>query len=229
MASESLDAAAVGAFVRRFAAAVAANRDLLTELDTAVGDGDHGTNLDRGMAAAVVALDEGTGGVGGVRPDTPGGLLTLVGRRLVSTVGGASGALYGTAFLRAGGAAGTGPELTAKQVAAALRAATDGIAQRGKCVLDDKTMYDVWEPATAAVEQAVDGGRPLAEALSAGAAAAAAAVTRTAPLQARRGRASYLGERSVGHRDPGSVSSQLLFAALANEPTDVTGPTGGTA
>lgn len=215
MASDTLDAAAVGAFVRRFAAAVAADRDRLTELDTAVGDGDHGTNLDRGMTAAVTALDEGTGGVTGVKPDTPGAILTLVGRRLVSTVGGASGALYGTAFLRAGGAAGTAPELTAQQVAAALRAATDGIAQRGKCVADDKTMYDVWLPATAAVEQAVRAGEPLPAALAAGAAAAAAAADRIVPLQARRGRASYLGERSIGHPDPGAASSTLLFTALA--------------
>jgi dihydroxyacetone kinase-like protein len=215
MASDTLDAAAVGAFVRRFAAAVAADRDRLTELDTAVGDGDHGTNLDRGLTAAVTALDEGTGGVTGVKPDTPGAILTLVGRRLVSTVGGASGALYGTAFLRAGGAAGTAPELTAQQVAAALRAATDGIAQRGKCVPDDKTMYDVWLPATAAVEQAVQAGEPLPAALAAGAAAATAAADRITPLQARRGRASYLGERSVGHPDPGAASSTLLFTALA--------------
>jgi dihydroxyacetone kinase-like protein len=212
----TFDAAAADAFVRRFAAAVAEHRDLLTELDTAVGDGDHGTNLDRGMTAAVAAMDEGTGGVGGVKPDTPGAIFTLVGRRLVSTVGGASGALYGTAFLRAGGAAGTGPELDAGQLAGALRAATDGIAQRGKCVPDDKTMYDVWLPATTAVEEAVRAGQPLAAALAAGSAAAVTAEDRIVPLRARRGRASYLGERSVDHRDPGAASSRLLFTALAS-------------
>lgn len=206
--SEELTSADVAAVFRRYAKAVAEAKDLLTELDTAVGDGDHGTNLDRGMKAALDALDADT-------PPTPGAVFNLVGRRLVSTVGGASGALYGTAFLRAAGAAGDAPGLDAGRVAAALRQATDGIAARGKCAAGDKTMYDVWLAATEAVESAVAGGSGLAAALSAGAVAAAETVPRMVPWQARRGRASYLGERSVGHRDPGAVSSQALFECLA--------------
>lgn len=206
--ADQLTAADTVAVVRRYAETVAAMRDELTELDTAVGDGDHGTNLDRGLRAAVEALDGGT-------PDTPGAVFNLVGRRLVSTVGGASGALYGTAFLRAAGAAGAAPALDAVGLAGALRQAADGIAARGKCAVDDKTMYDVWAAAVAAIESAVAGGSSLPESLSAGAAGAAEAVDRIAPLQARRGRASYLGERSVGHRDPGSVSSRALFDCLA--------------
>ncbi|GAA4216587.1 dihydroxyacetone kinase subunit DhaL [Actinocatenispora rupis] len=206
--SEELTGADVAAVFHRYAKTVAELKDLLTELDTAVGDGDHGTNLDRGMRAAVEALDAGT-------PGTPGAVFNLVGRRLVSTVGGASGALYGTAFLRAAGAAGDATGLDASRMAAVLRQATDGIAARGKCAAGDKTMYDVWSAATEAVESAAAGGTGLAAALSAGAVAAAETVRRMVPWQARRGRASYLGERSVGHRDPGAVSSQALFECLA--------------
>ncbi|HEY3507313.1 MAG TPA: dihydroxyacetone kinase subunit DhaL [Actinocatenispora sp.] len=209
---EDLTAADVAALFRRYAKAVADGKDLLTELDTAVGDGDHGTNLDRGMKAAVEALDADT-------PATPGAVFNVVGRRLVSTVGGASGALYGTAFLRAATASGDAPALSAEQVAAALRQATDGIAARGKCAAGDKTMYDVWLAATEAVESAVAGGAGLAAGLAAGAVAAAETVPRMVPWQARRGRASYLGERSVGHRDPGAVSSQVLFECLAAQAT----------
>lgn len=208
MSEDVLTAAGTVAAIRRYAESVARLRELLTELDTAVGDGDHGTNLDRGMRAAVEALD-------GTEPDTPGAVLNVVGRRLVSTVGGASGALYGTAFLRAAASAGTAPALDAGALAAALRQAADGIAARGKCAVGDKTMYDVWAAAVDAVEAAVGRGESLPAALSAAALAAEETVDRIAPYQARRGRASYLAERSIGHRDPGSVSSQALFECLA--------------
>lgn len=208
MSEDVLTAAGAAAAFRRYAQTVAQLRDLLTELDTAVGDGDHGTNLDRGMRAAVEALD-------GAPPDTPGAVFNLVGRRLVSTVGGASGALYGTALLRAATSAGAAPELDATALAAALRQAAEGIAARGKCAVGDKTMYDVWAAAVEAVEGAAGRGAALPAVLSAGAVAAEEAVRRIVPYQARRGRASYLGERSIGHRDPGSVSSQALFECLA--------------
>jgi len=206
--AEELTAADLVAVFRRYAETVADLKDLLTELDTAVGDGDHGTNLDRGMTAVVEAFDAGA-------PDTPGGVFNLAGRRLVSTVGGASGALYGTAFLRAATACGDAPALSDRLVATTLRQATDGIAARGKCATGDKTMYDVWAEATATIEVHVTGGDGLPAALSAGAVAANETVARMVPWIARRGRASYLGERSIGHRDPGSVSSQALFECLA--------------
>ncbi|GIL30255.1 dihydroxyacetone kinase subunit L [Actinocatenispora comari] len=204
--AERLAATDVTAVFRGFQQAVQRDRDLLTDLDTAVGDGDHGTNLDRGMRAAVEALDA-------TPPDTPGAVFNLVGRRLVSTVGGASGALYGTAFLRAAKAAGAAPELDAAGFAAVLRDATTGIAERGKCAAGDKTMYDVWTAASAAADAALGDG--LAAVLAAASIAADAAEQQLVPWQARRGRASYLGERSEGHRDPGAVSSRLLFDCFA--------------
>ncbi|MGA8117637.1 MAG: dihydroxyacetone kinase subunit DhaL, partial [Actinocatenispora sp.] len=150
MTDNQLTAEDAAAVVRRYAEAVSGLRDLLTELDTAVGDGDHGTNLDRGMRAAVEALDADP-------PGTPGAVFNLVGRRLVSTVGGASGALYGTAFLRAAKAAGDATTLDAAGCAAMLRDAAEGIAARGKCALGDKTMYDVWAAAVQAIGSAADG------------------------------------------------------------------------
>ncbi len=193
--------------VRRFARTVAEHRDLLTELDTAVGDGDHGINLDRGLWAAVEALSADP-------PTTPGAVFNLVGRRLVSTVGGASGALYGTAFLRAAKAAGDATAWDMTICAGAFRDAAEGIAARGKCVAGDKTMYDVWAAAVEALGSApADGSLPAA--LSSAAVAAQQTVDRMTPWQARRGRASYLGERSVGQRDPGAVSSQMFFECLA--------------
>ncbi|MGH3319884.1 MAG: dihydroxyacetone kinase subunit DhaL [Streptosporangiaceae bacterium] len=195
---------------RRYAALVADSREELTRLDAAVGDADHGENLDRGMRAVVEALDADT-------PDAPAGVLTLVGRTLVSRVGGASGALYGTAFLRAGKAAGDRAELEPADVVAVLEAARDGIAARGKAKAGDKTMYDAWVPAVEAVSVAVTDGKDLAGAFASGSAAAERAVKEIVPLVARRGRASYLGERSAGHRDPGSVSTALLCRALAEE------------
>lgn len=209
MSENRLDAEDAAAVVRRYAQAVSGLRDLLTELDTAVGDGDHGTNLDRGMRAAVEALDAD-------HPDTPGAVFNLVGRRLVSTVGGASGALYGTAFLRMAKAVGDATSVDTAAWARALGEAAEGIATRGRCEADDKTMYDVWAAAVRAIDSGT-GQRSMTDALAAGAAAATEAEERIRPLRARRGRASYLGERSVGHRDPGAVSSQAFFACLADE------------
>jgi dihydroxyacetone kinase-like protein len=193
-------------WVRAFARLVAENRDDLTELDAAIGDADHGANMDRGMQAAVAALDE-------TRPTTPAALVTKVGMTLVSTVGGASGPLYGTFFLRLGGALGDGETVTPEQLAVAVRTGLDGVVARGKAEAGDKTMFDALAPAADAVDAAVAAGRPLSEVFAAAASAAADGRDATTPMLARKGRASYLGERSVGHQDPGATSAALLFAA----------------
>ena len=204
--TDSTTTAVLDRWVREFAQLVAENRDDLTELDSAIGDADHGSNMDRGLQAAVAALDE-------THPATPGALLTKVGMTLVSTVGGASGPLYGTYFLRMGGALGEADQVTPEQLAKALRAGLDGVVARGKAEAGDKTMYDALAPATDAVDAAVDAGRPLGEAFAAAVAAAAAGRDATTAMLARKGRASYLGERSVGHQDPGATSATLLFVA----------------
>ena len=199
--------AAFDAWVRRFADLVAQERDHLTELDSAIGDADHGTNLDRGMKAAVAALSE---------LDRPGAgpLLTKVGMTLVSTVGGASGPLYGTLFLRMGGTLGDAPQVLPVQVAAALRAGLEGVVARGKAQADDKTMYDALAPAVDALETGVGDGLTLREALDQARAAAEKGRDATVPMLARKGRASYLGERSIGHQDPGATSAALIVRAL---------------
>jgi len=193
------------AWVREFASSVSAARDELTKLDQAIGDGDHGANLSRGMTAAVDAL-------GG---DTPGDVLKLVGRTLISKVGGASGPLYGTAFRETAKALGDAAEVDDATFAAALRAGLDGVVRLGKAEEGDKTMVDAWLPALAALDAAVGSGSSLADAAAEAAKAAAAGTEATIPMQARKGRASYLGPRSVGHQDPGATSSTMLFAALA--------------
>jgi phosphoenolpyruvate---glycerone phosphotransferase subunit DhaL len=194
-------------WVRGFAAAVHEHRDELTRLDSAIGDADHGSNMDRGMTAVVAALDAAA-------PATAGELFKQVGMTLVKTVGGASGPLYGTLFLRMGGAAGAVSELDGAAFGAALRAGLDGILARGKAELGDKTMVDAFGPAVDAYESTLDGpDGSLPAALAAASAAAAAGRDATTPMLARKGRASYLGERSVGHQDPGATSTALLFAA----------------
>jgi dihydroxyacetone kinase-like protein len=198
--------AALETWVRRFADLVARERDHLTELDSAIGDADHGTNMDRGMRAAVVALDElGTVGAGP--------LFTKVGMTLVSTVGGASGPLYGTLFMRMGSTFGDVPTATPDQVAAALRAGLEGVVARGKAQAEDKTMYDALAPAVDALEAGLKDELGLGDALGRARAAAEAGRDATIPMLARKGRASYLGERSVGHQDPGATSVTLLVAA----------------
>jgi dihydroxyacetone kinase-like protein len=193
-------------WMRRFADDVHENAGLLTELDSAIGDADHGANMDRGMKAVVAALD-----VGGF--ESADQLFKKVGMTLVSTVGGASGPLYGTLFLRFGAALQGVDDIDAKALGSALRAGVEGIVARGKAELDDKTMYDAWAPALDAYDETVDAG--VARALEAAAAAAAEGRDRVTPLVARKGRASYLGERSADHQDPGATSTTLLLEAAA--------------
>jgi dihydroxyacetone kinase-like protein len=204
--TDNVTTAVLGAWVRGFAALVADNRDYLTELDAAIGDADHGSNLDRGMKAAVVALDD-------LGPTAAGPLFTKVGMTLVSTVGGASGPLFGTLFLRMGTSLGDTESVTDEQVAAALRAGLEGVEARGKAQPGDKTMYDALAPAVDALERAVGEGATLDEALGRARDAAVEGRDATIPMLARKGRASYLGERSVGHQDPGATSVALLLEA----------------
>jgi dihydroxyacetone kinase-like protein len=196
----------LGEWIRTFARLVAENKEQLTELDAAVGDADHGDNMDRGLTAAVAALDGGD-------LHTPGALLKKVGMTLVSTVGGASGPLYGTFFLRLGGALGEAEPVGGQALAAGLRAGLEGVVARGKAEPGDKTMVDALAPAVDALDASLAGGEPWGSALRTAAAAAAAGRDATTPMRARKGRASYLGERSTGHQDPGATSTALLLAA----------------
>jgi dihydroxyacetone kinase-like protein len=203
--SETIDAAGVTAWIREFARLIAAEKEHLTELDSAIGDADHGTNMDRGLNAVLTSLEG----------DTPGALLKKAGMTLVSTVGGASGPLYGTAFLRMASAAGDTAQIDPPGFARVLRAALDGVAARGQAELGDKTMVDALTPAVEALESATADGKPLADALPAAVRAAEQGRDATIPLVARKGRASYLGERSAGHQDPGATSVTLLVTAAA--------------
>nr|WP_042387807.1 dihydroxyacetone kinase subunit DhaL [Streptacidiphilus melanogenes] len=202
------------AWIHAVALAVSAHRDELTELDAAIGDADHGVNLQRGFAAVEAA----TGGAGhagaGHAPETVGQLLGKVGMTLISSVGGASGPLYGTAF-RAIGRALTTPEADGEQFALALHAGLDAVRALGAAAVGDKTMVDALTPAVAAFDAAVTAGGDLRAAARAAADAAEDGARATTPLQARKGRASYLGERSIGHQDPGATSTALIFTALA--------------
>lgn len=199
-------------WVRRSAAAVADHRAQLSALDRAIGDGDHGENLDRGFRAVLGKLDPDAADVAAV--------LKLVATTLISTVGGASGPLLGTAYLKAAGAIGGDAELGASDVAALLAAARDGIVLRGKAAPGDKTMVDAWTPAVEAAAAAAAAGEEPAGVLRAAASAAEAGAEATEPVVARKGRASYLGERAVGHRDPGAQSSALLLRAAADAAAD---------
>lgn len=194
-------------WLRRFADHVTENKGLLTELDSAIGDADHGANMTRGMAAVVAQLDgkEFTGATD---------LLRQTGMTLVSNVGGASGPLYGTFFMKAAASL-SDPVLDAGALSGALRAGFDGVLARGRAAVGDKTMVDAMSPAVEAFAVAADSGASPAEAAKAASEAAAAGRDATTPLVARKGRASYLGERSAGHTDPGATSTALLFAALA--------------
>ena len=203
---ENVTTAVLEDWVRSFAQLVADNRDYLTELDAAIGDADHGSNMDRGMKAAVAALDES-------RPATAGALFSKVGMTLVSTVGGASGPLFGTLFIRMAGSLGDAETTAAADVAAALRAGLGGVVDRGKAAPGDKTMYDALAPAVDALDAALGDGEPLSTALKHARDAAAAGRDATTPMLARKGRASYLGERSVGHQDPGATTVALLLEA----------------
>jgi dihydroxyacetone kinase-like protein len=191
------------AWLQHFADLISAHREELSELDAAIGDGDHGTNMHRGMQAVVANL---TG-------DTAGALAKQAGMILVSTVGGASGPLYGTFFLRFAAACGEAAELDATQFVAAMQAGLDGIVARGKAERDDKTMFDALAPAIDALAAGASGS--LGAALRAASDAADKGRDATVEMVARKGRASYLGERSVGHQDPGATSAALLVAAAA--------------
>jgi dihydroxyacetone kinase-like protein len=207
--ADNVTTAAFDQWVRRFAVLVSENRDHLTELDAAIGDADHGSNLDRGMKAAVAALDE-------LGATEAGPLLSKVGMTLVSTVGGASGPLFGTLFLRMGTSLGDTETVAPDQVAVALRAGLEGVEARGKAQPGDKTMYDALAPAVEALEQAISEGTDLPAALGKARDAAVEGRDATIPMLARKGRASYLGERSVGHQDPGATSVALLLDAAAD-------------
>ncbi|MEJ7796299.1 MAG: dihydroxyacetone kinase subunit DhaL [Nocardioides sp.] len=204
--SEYVTTAVPEEWVRRFAHLVEENRDHLTELDAAIGDADHGSNMDRGMKAAVAALDAS-------RPATAGAMFSKVGMTLVSTVGGASGPLFGTLFLRIGSTLGDAETTSTSALAAALRAGLEGVVERGKAGPEDKTMYDALAPAVDALDEALAEGATLAAGLKHARDAAAAGRDATTPMLARKGRASYLGERSVGHQDPGATTVALLLEA----------------
>ena len=201
----SLDAAWACRWIELAAADVAEQRDYLVDLDRAIGDGDHGENMDRGFKAAVEAL-------GQAQPASVAEVLKTVAKTLMSTVGGAAGPLYGTAFLRASKAAGDG-DLDGAGVAAVIAGALDGIQARGKATTGEKTMVDAWTPALEAARAAAESGSDPAAVFEAAAAAAEAGAAATEPLRATKGRASYLGERSIGHLDPGAVSTSLILRA----------------
>lgn len=188
-------------FFRRWMTATAASVDReaqrLTDLDSPIGDADHGSNLQRGFVAVAATLEKEA-------PDTPGAVLTTAGRQLISTVGGASGPLYGTLLRRTGKALGDAGEVSQEQLADALRAGVDAVMALGGASPGDKTMIDALVPAVDA----------LGESFGAAKAAAEEGAAATTPLQARKGRASYLGERSIGHQDPGATSASLLIGAL---------------
>ncbi|MBK1785861.1 dihydroxyacetone kinase subunit DhaL [Prauserella cavernicola] len=199
-------AADVANLLRAGAATIAEHRVELIDLDRPIGDADHGENLNRGFGFVVSTLDTAV-------PETPGGVLKLAATTLISKVGGAAGPLYGTAFLRVATTLGDRPDLDASAVVEALRAALAGVVARGKAEVGDATMVDALTPAVAAAEAAENDG--IAALLSAAADAADQGAESTEPLIARKGRASYLGERSVGHVDPGARSTALLLRAFA--------------
>ena len=209
----SLDAAWALRWIELAAADMAAQRDYLVDLDRAIGDGDHGENMDRGFKAAVEAL-------GQAEPASVAEVLKTVAKTLMSTVGGAAGPLYGTAFLRASKAAGDG-ELDAAGVAAIIEGALGGIQARGKATTGEKTMVDAWTPALDAARAAAESGADAVATLQAAATAAEAGAAATEPLRATKGRASYLGERSIGHLDPGAVSTSLILRAAARAAGEV--------
>jgi dihydroxyacetone kinase-like protein len=205
----SLGAAWAVAWTRRTAEVVTEHRDELIELDRQIGDGDHGENLTRGFTAVVAKLDALE-----EQPADVGAVLKLVATTLMSTVGGAAGPLYGTAYLRAAKVTGL-PELDSAAVVALLEAGLEGIVVRGKASPGEKTMVDAWTPAVEAAVAAADAGASPAAVLAAAAEAARGGAAATIPLVATKGRASYLGERSAGHQDPGATSTALVLEAAA--------------
>lgn len=205
----ALDTNWVSSWISAAAEAVGEHKGELNTLDREIGDGDHGENMDRGMRASVDALAK--------LPDdaTPSAALRSIAMTLISTVGGASGPLYGTAFLKAAEPVGDAEEIDGETLVALLAAARDGIVSRGKAEPGDKTMIDAWTPAVEAASAALAAGADPVALLAAAADAAQQGSDATIPLVARKGRASYLGERSAGHRDPGAQSTALILRAAA--------------
>ena len=197
------------AWLERYAGIVAEQKQYLTRLDAAIGDGDHGINMDRGFQTVLVKLAP-------VRDKDAGTLLKTTGMALVGSVGGAGGPLYGTFFLRAGTALDGKSEVSDTELVSALEAGLKGVVERGKANRNDKTMVDALAPAIERARQYVDEGAPLEEALAAAADAAEEGMKATIPLKALKGRASYLGDRSIGHQDPGATSSYLMLRALSD-------------
>jgi dihydroxyacetone kinase-like protein len=203
-----VDAGTVRSWLAASAAAIREQRDYLTQLDAAIGDADHGSNMDRGFTAVLERLD------GEASSEPPGKLLLTAGSTLVSTVGGASGPLWGTALRRAGRSLGDTEEFGAPELVAALDAALAGVVELGAASEGEKTMVDALAPAVRVLREQVETGAGLADALAAARAAGEEGMRATVPLQALKGRASYLGERSIGHQDPGATSTALILAAL---------------
>jgi dihydroxyacetone kinase-like protein len=199
--------AQVVAWLEGLAAVYAENRAFLTDLDSAIGDADHGINMDRGFKKVAEKLPS-------VAEKDIGNILKSTGMTLMSTVGGASGPLYGTFFMRSGTAVGDKESLDNDDLIVLFEAGVEGLVKRGRAVLGDKTMVDAWTPAVAALKEAVEAGKDTIAVLEAAVEAAEQGVQDTIPLQARKGRASYLGERSIGHQDPGATSSWLMLKKL---------------
>jgi phosphoenolpyruvate---glycerone phosphotransferase subunit DhaL len=203
-----VDLSLLTGWVREFARVIGENAGYLTDLDAAIGDADHGINMDRGMTAVVAALDESASA-------DMAALCKQVGMTLVKSVGGASGPLYGTFFLRMAPALGSDDSVAAADFAKALRAGVEGVVQRGRAEAGDKTMFDALAPALDALDAGLSSGAGLAAALADAAVAADKGRDATESMVARKGRASYLGQRSVGHQDPGATSAAMLIAAAA--------------
>jgi dihydroxyacetone kinase-like protein len=204
-----MDLAQLTAWIREYARVIGENAQTLSDLDAAIGDADHGINMDRGMTAVVALLDESSF-------TEMSALCKQVGMTLVKSVGGASGPLYGTFFLRMGAALGTDDSVDAAGLAKALRAGVEGVVQRGRAEAGDKTMFDALAPALDAMDAALASDSGLDAALADATVAAERGRDATESMAARKGRASYLGQRSVGHVDPGATSAAMLIAAAAS-------------
>ena len=194
-------------WLEKTAAVLNENKDYLTQLDSAIGDADHGANMDRGFKKVMEKLPT-------FADKDIGNIMKTTGMTLISSVGGASGPLYGTFFMRSGMASASKEELSNDDLYKMLKAGVDGIVQRGRAQLEDKTMFDAWSPALSALEGAFGEGQDMLGALETAVSAAEEGMKATIPLQARKGRASYLGERSIGHQDPGATSTYLMLNAL---------------
>lgn len=197
------------AWIQALQKVYAENKTYLTELDSAIGDADHGINMNRGFSKAMAELEKVDG-------QDPEAILKTVAMTLIRTVGGAAGPLYGTLFLRASATCKGKAELGPADIAALFEAGLAGVVKRGKAELEDKTMVDALSPAVIAMQQAAEQGASLADVLQKGAAAAEEGMKKTIPLEAKKGRASYLGKRSIGHQDPGATSSYLMLKTAAD-------------